>query len=393
MVDRAIGGFTYSFYDSAGNSYYGTGSAGYYGVGSAGSSAGYGFRAPTTSLSVVDTRGHTPISTVALGAAARAVAVDAQNGVAFVATSNSDVRLLNAHSGAFIRTTRVGTSPSAVAVDDSTQRAFVVDSGDKTVRVLGANDGTVLRTVHVSLASSGPAIAIDEKAGKVYITDGVSLFVLNARDGTPITTMPLQLDTVQQPFRAVSRIAVDEATGRIYVLDMGTLLSIDAQTHQILQRIAVRQGADGLAFDAARGRLLLVSGGARGTAGVSQQSGELQVLDAKTGTVLRTIPVGLRPSAVLVDAQADHAVIVDSGGRQPATDPWGWLPNSVRQYLPFSTSQPTCPRAAGQNPGAGSQAASLKTTASRYRHTIWNRARSSAARAAEAGSSGLTTTI
>lgn len=330
VLDRPFGGFGY---------FYGGSSNYYYGAGSISSVSSYASR--PAALTVVDTRGHSPVSTLSLGAAPRAVAVDAQTSTAYVATANADVRMVNSRSGAFQSRTAVGTSPRAVAVDEVTKRAFVVDDGDGTVRVLDAADGALLRTIHLSLGQSAPSVAVDEKLGRVYVAAGATLVALNARDGTPITTTSLQSDAAQQQFFAASRLAVDETSGRVYALDMGTLFSVDGSTGRIQQRIAVGQGMAGLAVDAARGHLLMVSGGVRGIAGAAnQQSGKLLVMDARTGAVLRTLQVGLRPSAVFVDAQAGHAVVVDSGGRVPATNPWGWVPDGIRQHLPFSTGSP-----------------------------------------------------
>src|SRR5690349_730749 len=65
-----------------------------------------------------------------------------------------------------LRTIAVGQSPAALAVDERTGRAFVVNSGDNTVSVLDTRTATLLRTIGVGWAPL--TIAVDERAGRVF---------------------------------------------------------------------------------------------------------------------------------------------------------------------------------------------------------------------------------
>jgi YVTN family beta-propeller protein len=85
------------------------------------------------------------VRSVAVGLLPPAVAVDARSGRVFVANKgpvdgnlvplgNGAVTVLDAHSGAVLRTVGVGTYPTAIAVDERAGRAFVVNASGTAVR-------------------------------------------------------------------------------------------------------------------------------------------------------------------------------------------------------------------------------------------------------------------
>jgi YVTN family beta-propeller protein len=156
-----------------------------------------------------------------------------------------------------LRTVAVGTNPDAVAVDERTGHVFVVNAGQDphngSVSVLDARGGAMLRTVAVG--TQPDAVAVDERAGRVFVVNAGSgtVSVLDARSG-------IVLHTSADPL-APRTVAVDEKTGRVFVAN----------------------GA-----------------GPPGQGNVTV-GGSVSVLDARSGAVLSTVPVGLAPFALAVD--------------------------------------------------------------------------------------------
>jgi YVTN family beta-propeller protein len=109
------------------------------------------------------------------------LAVDTRTGRVFVVnTGDGTVSVLDARSGAFLRTVTIGPNPSAMAVDERTGRVFVTLAGPMSpdgvfmsagsVRVLDARSGSILHTVTV-----GPdprAVAVDEASGRAFVVGG-----------------------------------------------------------------------------------------------------------------------------------------------------------------------------------------------------------------------------
>jgi len=61
------------------------------------------------------------------------------------------------------------------------------------------------------------------------------------------------------------------------------------------------------------------------------RDGSLSVLDALTGTVLRTVPLPGNAGPAVVDERRGRAFVV-THRRRPvgAADPWGWIPSRLR---------------------------------------------------------------
>jgi len=176
-----------------------------------------------TIVTVLDTANGQRLRTVAVGAGASAIAVQQPTGHVFVANEgDNSVSMLDARSGRVLRTLGVGDVPVALAIDDRSGRVFVVNEGPErdgfpigpsSISLLDADTGAVLRTVTVGYGAR--ALAIDERQGHVFVanrgTDTVSM--LNARSGsilrtTTVGTTPLAL-------------AVNERTGRLFIANNG----------------------------------------------------------------------------------------------------------------------------------------------------------------------------
>jgi DNA-binding beta-propeller fold protein YncE len=96
-------------------------------------------------VSVLDTRTGSVLSTTTVGMTPQAIAIDAHAERVYIAnagvqdgrgvvTVRGSVSVLDARSGALLRTLTAGLSPQAVGVDERSGRAFVVDRGGKLVR-------------------------------------------------------------------------------------------------------------------------------------------------------------------------------------------------------------------------------------------------------------------
>jgi phosphatidylinositol-3-phosphatase len=147
----------------------------------------------------------------------------------------------------------VGRSPSAVAVNETSNRIFVANSGSGTISVLNATTGAVLHSVAVG--KSPTTVAVDVTYGHVFVTNTGSgtISVLNAKTGTVLRTIAVG--------RTPSAVEVDPTRHRVFVANRG--------------------------------------------------SGIVSVLDLKTGTLLRSVAVGKSPTAVVMDRVGDRAFVVN----------------------------------------------------------------------------------
>jgi DNA-binding beta-propeller fold protein YncE len=131
---------------------------------------------------------------------------------------------------------------------------------------------------------------------------------------------------------------VDEHSGRIVELPGGgTTINIrDGTNGQLLHAVTVGSNPAGVAIDEQSGRIFVTSLGPiaqmRGPTG----TGSLQVVDERTGALVRTVPVGMGPFIATLDGPARRVLVFNmGGGTVQVLDPWSWVPLWLRRVLPF----------------------------------------------------------
>lgn len=133
--------------------------------------------------------------------------------------------MLDAQTGAVLRTTRVNTTPNDMVADAITGRVFVTTLS--TVDVLDARSGTLMHSINLPDTPASAPVVID-RAGRVAVllpgpTDERSGAVtgpghLDILDGhTGAIRRQLAVNGVSSG-RLPARLAVDQRTARLFVL-------------------------------------------------------------------------------------------------------------------------------------------------------------------------------
>jgi len=139
------------------------------------------------------------------------LAVDARAGrVLGLVEARADVVVLDARTGAVVRTVTVGQNPDALVIDAGTGRAFIADGGAGAVQVRGTRRGGYVRSVPVGPA---PLVALDARRHLIVAASDTGLVVLDARSGRVLQRLPLTLDA--------DALVVDERTGHALVVSVG----------------------------------------------------------------------------------------------------------------------------------------------------------------------------
>ncbi len=269
-----------------------------------------------SSVWTLDTATWRALSVVAVGQDAAPPVVDERTGRLFVysyagqSPYDGRVDVVDTRRGKLVRTTTVGIAPRALAVDDAPRTGasggyvFVLNSGydrSGSVSILDGRSGALARTVAVQGAAF--AMALDKTRDHLFIYSGVNGGGANGS----------------------SRVSM-----------------MDARTGSLLSATSVGANPVALALDARDARLFVVTTGTvdpnRGDAPLGD--GRVDVLDTRTGRLLRTLSVGVAPGAVAVDERVERLYAATRGGlvTTQAPDPWGWLPSWLRRRLPFLPS-------------------------------------------------------
>jgi len=197
----------------------------------------------------------------------------------------------------------LGPDPSALAIDEATNRVFVTDHVDGYLRVLDAASGALLRVVAID--RDGP-LAVDEQGGHVFLagalngpdkygvyTDHAVVRMLDARTGRILRTIATNVAG-----NAVG-IAVDAPAGRVFVVFPGAALVLDARSGAVLRTVAAAQSPRLVALDARSGHVFVANG-----------DDSVSMFDVRQGMAPRTVALGGTPTGVAVDGRSEHVFIL-----------------------------------------------------------------------------------
>lgn len=262
-------------------------------------------------LTLFDSASGAILRSGSLGASGTALAVDPATGHLFIVSTDSGaVEMLDGRTAAALRTRQVGAFPVALSIDAAAHRLFVVNSGDNTLSMLDDRTGAMLRTVPVG---QGPdQVLVSVALQRLYVVNARdrSVTLLDEVTGARVTTLTQPSNV---PLTAVPRLAVDAASGHLF-LAAGTQLALyDARTGGLRARIQAVGRVTTMAINPVTGHLLLALAGPMDPLGHVLGLSGVQVRDARTGALLRTVQVGVAPVAIAIDPVRKRVLVVNSG--------------------------------------------------------------------------------
>jgi DNA-binding beta-propeller fold protein YncE len=246
------------------------------------------------------------------------MAVDATTGRVFVVANSAvgsgyaaTVTVLDTTTGQPLRRVVVGNNPDAMGVDE--QRGRVVVAGDYRTCLLDARDGTIMRCVTVG--NHPRIVLVDARAGHSYLVicdDSIDV----VGSGTGATVRSIGLSTCG----ALMAVALDQGTGRLVVtggIGQGAAFSghiqvVDAGSGRVLRSIGIgRPPLVGVTSNGTnRAVILTASYGSDG-----RNSGDVRLLDMAAGSIRRTATLPAMPLAAALDQRHGHLFVLQADGR------------------------------------------------------------------------------
>jgi YVTN family beta-propeller protein len=229
---------------------------------------------------------------IATGQQPMAIAVNETTNKAYIVNHNErSVTVIDGKTRTASATIKVGAGPEAIAVNALTNRVYVVNAGESSVTVIDGATGSIAAMVRTG--SNCNAVAVNPTTNKIYVTNnfGHSVTVI---DGA--TNLPTTFRVGQGP----RGIAVNTVTNKIYTANYGSKDSteIDGDTNATS---SVPTGRHPWA--------IAVDSGANKTYVVNEDSASVSVLDGATG-VTKNVAVGDVPFAVAVNPTTTTAYVL-----------------------------------------------------------------------------------
>lgn len=160
---------------------------------------------------------------------------------------------------------RTGKNPDAILYDPATRQVFAFNGGSASATVIDAAKGTVAGTIELG---GRPEFAVSDGAGLVFVNieDKDELLKIDARKREVLERWPLA------PGKAPASLALDRANRRLFVGCRNQLLAVvNADSGKVLTTLPVGERVDATAYDAEAG--LVFSACGDGTAAVVRQDG------------------------------------------------------------------------------------------------------------------------
>ena len=234
-----------------------------------------------------------PVSTnLATGQQPMAIAVNETTNRAYVVGHNSSsVTVIDGKSRTAVATIQTGSGPEAVAVNPVTNRIYTVNSGESSVSVIDGATNTVVATVRTG--SNCNNIGVNPTTNKIYVTNnsGHSVTVI---DGD--TNIAATVRVGQGP----RGIAVNPVTNKIYTANYGSKDSteIDGVTNTATS-IPTGKHPWAIAADTRANKIYVVN----------EDSASVSIIDGATG-VPKNVTVGDIPFAVAVNPTKNRAYVL-----------------------------------------------------------------------------------
>jgi len=202
------------------------------------------------------------------------------------ATDPGSVTIFDLKTLAVIGKVTVGEDPNAIFYDPQTKRIFTVDRGSKRVSAIDPKTGKVVGTIENLGGRTEHAVA--DAAGHIFLNmqDRGTLLRIDAQALKVTDTWKLA------PCELPSSMDMDRATHRVFIgCRSGVMAVVDAGTGRLITTQPIGKGVDATEYDTGTGRIYF-SSGADGTMLVfHQDTPEKYVLveSVKTQTGARTM--------------------------------------------------------------------------------------------------------
>ena len=185
-----------------------------------------------------------------------------------------------------------GRNPDAILYDPFSHKVFVYNGGSANATVIDAKLNKVIATIQLS---GKPEFSVTNNKGLVYVNieDKNQIAVINA------TTLKVEKYFEVKPGDEPSGLALDVANNRLFAVCGNKLMVVlNAETGNLITTLPIGDRVDGVAFDAGMKRIYSSNG--EGTMTVISQE------DNDKYTVLENVPTQIGARTIAVNPKTHH---------------------------------------------------------------------------------------
>jgi DNA-binding beta-propeller fold protein YncE len=242
-----------------------------------------------TQVEVLDVDTGAVVGKIANTLGVHGIAIAPELGRGFVSNGKSstvtifDLKTLNT-----ISQVPTGNKPDAIIYDPATSRVFAFNGGSNSATAIQAADGKVAGTVDLG---GGPEFAVADGAGYVYdnLEDESLVLKINSR------TLKVEQRWPTAPCASPSSMAMDRSNRRLFLGCRSKVMAVmNADTGQVITTLPIGDHVDATAFDSATG-LIFNSNGEGTITVIHQESSDKYSVVENVKTLPRAKTMALDP--------------------------------------------------------------------------------------------------
>jgi len=201
------------------------------------------------------------------------------------------------------RTVALGASPLAVGGDEQGGHTVILGAAryDPSMATVDVVDTPTGQLLHTTTGRWFPrALAVDGRHERAFVAGGDNVVrVFDARTGAVVSSTRVPT--------TVTTMVADAQSARVFLLGDTDVCMLDTRSGSLLRDIPLGLHTGGLALDAAAHSVIITG------YSDARAAGAARVIDARNGRILRTITLEGSPSpgVVAVDARTGRAFIID----------------------------------------------------------------------------------
>jgi YVTN family beta-propeller protein len=186
------------------------------------------------------------------------------HGIAFIPSLNkgytsngrlNNVTVFDLTTNAVLGQVATGENPDAIMYESFSKKIITCNGRSKDLSIIDPVENKVMATVAVG---GKPETAVSDDAGKIFVNveDKNEIVVVNAK------TFTVENHWTLAPGDAPTGLAIDKKTNRLFAgcSDNKLLVVMDAGNGNIIDKITIGEGCDGVAFDAIHSNIFTSNG-------------------------------------------------------------------------------------------------------------------------------------
>jgi YVTN family beta-propeller protein len=257
-----------------------------------------------TQVEVLDADTFELVGTIANTPGVHGIAIASEFGRGFITAGKSDaVVIFDLKTLKTLGEVKVGKKPDAIIYDPATKHVFVMNGDSDSTTVVNAADGAVVGTIDLG---GGPEFAVADGKGSVYINleeKGETVHV-DSRALKVLHHWPLA------PGKTATALAFDPQTRRLFAGCRGGQLMVvlDADSGKIITTAPIGERVDAAAYDPATKLVFMSTGG--GTTAVFHQD------SSDTYTLLENVTTNPGSKTMALDPKTHNLFVPANLGGQ-----------------------------------------------------------------------------